>query len=526
MIITKKVIVNVTSRNKTHLKEKGYDVSKDTVEINVSDLNRFSRNEIEVKCTSCENISSLKHNKYMDNVERYGFYTCRKCSTIKKKMTFNSNYGVDNPMKCQYIKEKGKKTKKDKYGDENYNNMEQHKNTCLERFGSEYALQDEDVRKKIKNTNIEKYGFEHYSKNINYITKIKNNKLLNNIKYYKKKFNLNIIDKKDNNYILLCYKCNNNFTINVNTLKGRYFSNIEICTVCNPINSISSYKELEIFNFISDNYNGEIITNTKSIIYPYELDIYLPDLKLAFEFNGVYWHNELYCDKEYHKTKTDLCSQKGIQLIHIYEDDWIYKQDIIKSMVLNKLNKNTDKIYARKCEVKKINDNKLIRKFLENNHIQGYVVSSIKLGLFYENELVSLMVFGKFRNIMKLKSNDGEYEMLRFCNKLNISVIGGASKLFKYFINNYKPKKVISYADRSYSNGNLYQKLDFNLDSITSPNYYYIVNNIKENRFNYRKSILVKKGYNPNLTEHQIMLEQKIYRIYNSGNLKFIYENK
>ncbi|MFW6225932.1 MAG: hypothetical protein ACOC3V_03150 [bacterium] len=119
MIITKKIEVNVTPRNKTHLKNNGYDVSKDKIEINVSDLSRYSRNEVSVKCSSCGNISVLKYNKYLDNIERYGFYTCKGCSTIKKKMTFESNYGVDNPMKCEKIKEKGKKTKKDKYGNEN-----------------------------------------------------------------------------------------------------------------------------------------------------------------------------------------------------------------------------------------------------------------------------------------------------------------------------------------------------------------------------------------------------------------------
>jgi len=117
--------------------------------------------------------------------------------------------------------------------------------------------------------------------------------------------------------------------------------------------------------------------------------------------------------------------------------------------------------------------------------------------------------------------NINEYEMLRFCNKLNISVIGGASKLFKYFINNYKPNYIVSYADRGYSNGNLYKQLGFELNSITLPNYYYVVDGIRKYRFNFRKDILVKQGFSKNKTEHEIMLERKIYRIYNSGNLKF-----
>ena len=163
----------------------------------------------------------------------------------------------------------------------------------------------------------------------------------------------------------------------------------------------------------------------------------------------------------------------------------------------------------------------MIYIFLNNNHIQGFMGSKIKIGLFYNNELVSLMTFGNLRKSMGQKKLEGSYEMLRFCNKLNINVIGGASKLFKYFIRNYNPIEVISYADRSWSKGNLYEKLGFSMEYKTKPNYYYIINGVREYRFNYRKDILVKQGFNENKTEHQIMLERKIYRIYNTGNYKF-----
>jgi hypothetical protein len=133
------------------------------------------------------------------------------------------------------------------------------------------------------------------------------------------------------------------------------------------------------------------------------------------------------------------------------------------------------------------------------------------------------MTFGKLRRTMNSKSSEGEYEMLRFCNKLNTNVIGGASKLFYYFLNNYKSNNIISYADRSHSNGNLYKELGFNLSHITKPNYYYIIDGLKKYRYGFRKDILVKQGYNKNKSEHEIMLERKIYRIYNSGNYKFTY---
>ena len=172
---------------------------------------------------------------------------------------------------------------------------------------------------------------------------------------------------------------------------------------------------------------------------------------------------------------------------------------------------------------KDVTDNKLVRSFLDENHIQGFVGSKIKIGLFYENELVSLMTFGDRRVAMGKKStNIGEFELLRFCNKLNTNVVGGASKLFKYFIKTYNPVEITTYADRSFSQGKLYETLGFKLLGKTEPNYYYVVDGIRKHRFNYRKDKLIKEGFDPDKTEHQIMLERKIYRIYNSGNLKFI----
>jgi hypothetical protein len=183
-----------------------------------------------------------------------------------------------------------------------------------------------------------------------------------------------------------------------------------------------------------------------------------------------------------------------------------------------------NKIFARKTEIREIDNNKLIRDFLETNHIQGFVGSSVKIGLFYNNDLVSIMTFGKKRLSMgnKLNIND-EYEMLRFCNKLNTSVIGGASKLLKYFIKTYSPKSILTFADRRYSQGKLYEKLSFEFIGNTEPNYWYFKAHeyILHYRFKFRKDVLVKEGYDPTKTEQQIMAERDYNRIYDSGNMKF-----
>ena len=135
------------------------------------------------------------------------------------------------------------------------------------------------------------------------------------------------------------------------------------------------------------------------------------------------------------------------------------------------------------------------------------------------------MTFGNLRKNLGSTSKEGCYELLRFCNKLNTTVVGGASKLFKHFLKEYKPKEVISYCDRRWSEGNLYEMLGFEFSHNSKPNYFYVINGKRENRFKYRKDILVKEGFDPNKSEHEIMLERGIYRIYDCGCKVYKYVN-
>src|SRR5690606_33425461 len=207
-----------------------------------------------------------------------------------------------------------------------------------------------------------------------------------------------------------------------------------ICSYCNEKSKIfTSEDENKLFLFICENYSGIIKQHNRTEIVSLELDVYIRDLKLAFEFNGLYWHNEIQKDDNYHLMKTRYCENQGIHLIHIYEDDWKYKQDIVKSRILNLLGKS-NKIYARNCILKEL-DYLKTKQFLIDNHIQGFCTSKINIGLYLNNELVSLMTFGKLRrNLGNKEIKEGEFELLRFCNKLNTTVVGGADKLFKYFL--------------------------------------------------------------------------------------------
>ena len=258
--------------------------------------------------------------------------------------------------------------------------------------------------------------------------------------------------------------------------------------------------------------------SNRTILDGKEIDIFLPQYNIGIECDGLRWHNELHKDKDYHLKKTEECKEHGIRLIHIFEDEWVNKGEILKSMLLNLFGKTKNKIYARKCELKEVLA-KDARKFLDENHIQGYSNSKINYGLYYNGELVSLMTFGKPRINLGGKKEDGSYELVRFCNKTNTNVIGGASKLFKHFIGEYNPDEIVSYSDKRWSLGLLYRILGFHHDHDSKPNYFYVDGLTRLNRFGFRKSVLIKEGFNKDKTEHEIMLERGIYRIYDCGTM-------
>lgn len=471
MLLTKKIeIIANNSYNCFLLKKLGYEYKKgESILIPIEKLTPNSHKNVKVKCYNCGNIKEIRYqsyNKTTNNGKENYYCNNKECINKKRNLSNKEKYGVDNVFKLKNIREKIEKTNIRLYGFKNpHQNKEVIKKaekTNLKLYGTKNLFNSEKIKERIKKTNLKLYGVEY---------------------------------PQQSPYI-----------------RSKYSSFHK-----------SSDLEKDLFNYIESIYNGKIIKKSKSIIEGFELDIYIPELKIAFDFNDLYCNSELYLNKNYHLNKTEKCEKQNIQLIHIWEDHWKFKNSIIKSMILNKLKNNNRKIFARKCKIEEIKDTRIVTKFLNDNHIQGSVGSSIKLGLYYNDELVSLMNFGKKRKNMNSKNIKNEFELLRFCNKLNTSVIGGASKLFKYFIRNYKFIKITTYADRSYSKGELYNKLGFKFIHKTQPNYYYIINNKREYRFKYRKDILIKNGYDKNKSEHQIMLERNIYRIYNSGNLKYEY---
>jgi very-short-patch-repair endonuclease len=480
---------------------------------NVSNLGKYSKTLISVICDSCSVEKSIVYKLYTSYGYSNGEYLCKKCKTKKNNI---EKYSVENVFQIKEIKEKIKNTNLTKWGVENISQS----NNIKEKVKQSKSLLDKEVvNNKRINTNLSKYGVDNVSK----IEDIKVKKIKSNIskfgvkhnkksesfrkQYFKIANNNNYIKYKDKGISI--FKCDikdHLFEIDIEIYSKRIKYKTTLCTICNPIDKNQSGKEIAIYNFIKSIYSGEVIQNYK--IDRKEIDIYIPDYKIGFEFNGVYWHSELYKEKDYHLNKTNFFLSKGIRIIHIWEDEWDLKSHIIKSQISNLLNLNKNKIWARKCVVKPITNINIIKDFLNNNHIQGYVNSIIKLGLYHDEQLVSIMIFDHFEGRKKMSNN--EWSLSRFCTKLNYNVAGGASKLLSYFIKEYNPIRIVSYADASWSVGSLYEKLNFKKIKISKQDYKYILNGKRIHKSNFKKTII-------NINENEL----SIPKIWDCGKIKY-----
>lgn len=530
MILQEYVTISINNKRDVYrYKEIGYDpVLGESIDIKIQDIPKGNRSKILVKCEYCEKEKYVTFSRYNINTHNQTKkYACsQKCSREKNKETILNRYGVDNISKLDSVKMKKRNTCRENHGVDHPQMSKEIYNLSLLTKQKRYGDKNFNNQKKKKETNLLKYGYEHASQSPDVKIKQKLSMLsTHKSKILKNEFyqSLGIVDYLGNdNYLFTCQK-GHEFTIHYKLLYQRNEYDTEICTICNAIERNQSGKEIKLLESIKNIYSGEIITNDRQEISPYELDIYLPDMNIAIEFNGLYWHCEKYRSKEYHLNKYLMCKENGIELIQVWEDDWTYKKDIIISILRNKMNLIDQRILARKCEIKEI-DSKTSREFLNQNHIQGHVNSSKRIGLYYENELISVMTFGKSRKFIKNSNPDKEYELVRMCNKLNTSVIGGFSKMFKFFTDQFENVKISSYADVSYFNGNVYEKIGFKLVNEPTPSYYYIIDDIRVHRFNFRKQKLVEQGFDNKKTESQIMQERKIERLWTAGNMKFEFE--
>lgn len=443
-----------------------------------------------------------------------------------------------------------------KCGRTNSDNIQKWRNTLNLKFENGHPMRDPIYKDKFKSTMIKKYGCEHALQNEGLLNKMLANRDINiMVENYKEscmrrygvsnpmkllEFKSKVFDAKRKKFF--------NRLLNSDRLKGMvtplfdledykdvyyeypwkcnkcdtiFKSNLDLgciprCPTCFP--KCYSKPEFDIFHFC-EKYFSTIIQNDRTVLDGKEIDILIPEKNIGIELDGLYWHSEsMGTPRNYHQEKTSLAEEKGIHLIHIFEDEWFDKQDIVKSILLSKFGEIDNKIYARECDIKKI-DNSLSEEFLFNNHLQGPIPAIHHHGLFFQNELVLLVSFGKARF-----NKDCEWEILRFCNKKNTQVLGGLSKLISHFIWDYEPNSIITYVDARYGDGKCYKKCGFEFMRRTQPGYFYTDGHYRSSRLKYQKHKLSKilKNFDSNLTEWENMQLNGFDRIWDCGN--YVYE--
>jgi len=317
-----------------------------------------------------------------------------------------------------------------------------------------------------------------------------------------------------------CMKCGYVFLYTNKKINGNY-GNLN----CPNCSKSKRGEQTQVYEFVLNNYKGEVIYEETKVISPLSLDIYLPEKKLAIEYCGTLWHSSKYIeDDKYHQDKMIKCQEQGIRLITIFSDEWKTKRTIVENRIINVLG-NSEKIYARKCKVKQI-ENKQALEFCDQYHIQGKGQCNIAYGLICGEKLVSVMTFSL--PMVSKNASGYDYELNRFCSKIN--VVGGASRLFKTFLKDNPDKVIVSFCDLRWGTGNVYDVLGMEYLETTRPNYYYVGNLTnweRKHRFGFTKKTL-KDRYNCNVegTEEQMAQSLGLYRIYDCGHRKYIWRKE
>ncbi len=429
----------------------------------------------------------------------------------RSKDTLLNRYGVDNPSKIQEVKNKKKETLFNNFenGLKDISIRNKTRDTCILKYGVDNPMKNIDIITKSKNTNIEKYGTEVKANisnsveeryGVSHISQRNYSDETRSILFDKQKF---IDFTKDKSFV----ESANLLKINPSTIT-EYYTRYGIETDIRT----SSY-EREIAAWLTE-IDINFFQRDRKLISPFELDFYLPDYKLAIEFNGLYWHSSLKVNNDYHRQKYEKCLDNDIRLIMINEDEWRNRASAIKNRLLNILGKSIRSIGARKLKIMRI-DNSLAMKFYDDNHWQGSGSFLWSFGAYYNDTLVSCMSFNKQRSTNTI-------ELIRFSTD-GCNYPGVFSKLFKFAVNNHNFEEVISFADLRHSNGDVYRKNGFEFISEIRPDYRYIINGVTYHKSSFSKSNIQKKfsiDISDN-SESELMNELGIPRIYDCGKLKF-----
>jgi hypothetical protein len=499
----------------------------------------------------------IKNKLYDSNMKKYGVGHCMQNPEVKIKVkaTNIKRYGVENPLASKEVQAKVAETNKLKYGACNVFGSKaiktKIKETNLKKYGVDNPAKSEQIKQKIKSTIQSKYGYSSYTSteeykqhmidtfgvtNIAMLPEVKEKarkaKLLST---YDKILNQPNIDKiqplftkeeyegshKRSLYKWKCLRCGKEF-------EAYYWSSNHHLPLCPSCDTSTSLVHQELIEWLKSN-NINVVVNDRKTIAPLELDIWLPQLNIAIEFNGTYWHSTYHISQsDYHINKLLRCKDKGIHLIHIWEYAWLSKKPQILHRLSSILNINQTRVFARNCTVKEISP-EISKEFVDTYHLQGLSNASVNLGLYHKSELIAVMTFSKPRF-----NKTYQWELLRFCCS-KYKVIGGASKLLKYFERNYNPKSLVSYADRCWTedNNNLYAKLGMYLAvpvEKIKPNYKYVKGSTVLSRYQCQKhklqDLLGADKFNPELSETENMINNGYYKLFDCGNLTYVKEYK
>jgi hypothetical protein len=483
----------------------------DDLLIKYPDIPTMTKDQSEKRSLARKNCSEKIKETYKEKNKKVGF--ADPYLSKKTKRTILDRYQVDNFMKTDKAKElfSGKNNPLSK---ENPQSADRRKKLSITISGKESKLKGK--------TYEEIYGEEKASLLKNNRSNYFRNKFQPLLEKWLQYFDFELIDKEYKGahfkHNWKCKKCGTVINQIWNAIQQKYE-----CPTCVPRFMGDSKSERELRDFISS-LNIPFEIKVKNIIQPKELDIYIPNKNIAIEHNGIYRHREEIYGKSYHIKKTLACQKLGIQLIHIFEDEWVYKNEIVKERLKYILGLSTGfKLNARDCIIKEItNEQKDL--FLKKFHIQGTDIgSSVKLGAFHEDKLVSVMTFSGLNITKGATPQEDFWELNRFCSDYNYLIRGIANKFIEYFKSNYKWKQIITYADRRWSNGNLYRVLGFSEKRPTSINYWYSKGSLERiSRYKLRK----RSDEPKDIPEHILRAKEGYFRIYGCGHLKFILENK
>lgn len=501
-------------------------------------------------CEYCNN--KFEANYYKRHIRRFCSKKCANaCPDTKKKIvdsqkkTFNEKYGTDHPMKTEQTKQNFKKSMKQKYGvehalqhkdciqkltqtkiqrynDPNFNNEPLRKQTCIKKYGTENVRQSDYYKHKYKQTCIQKYGVEHASKSTSYKDShkklmfekfIKNERFDNFTHMFSFDEYQGVTELYNKKYTFKCNRCGLLEDHDISCGKSL------VCSKCDK--KPSSNFQSDIVDFISNTFPSiPIIQNDRTVLYPKEIDILLPSMKIGIECDSLIYHSEIFGgkNKTYHLNKTRRAINKEINLIHITDYDWNNKTHIIKSMLYEVLNGGEKEIYSN--DIRKI-DKKTAKLFLDENHINGFDNSSIRYGIYYKGSLLYVATF------RKCNRNKNEYYLNRFGSVGFIKIKNALKLIFNKFINEYNPNKITALLDRNYYSGMELNDINMAFIENTEPMCKYITGNysILESQYNLTKQKMksLLENYDPKLTNWENLKNNGFDRIWDCGTSKWIY---